>query len=289
MALYVSAQNQKLLWDVLHKNPLISQVFPNPSQQRQKEEWFKSVIQLFYEQNKYRNIKVRELNDVNRETLIYMTTKLREYLAPRVQTNTPIIATPNTNISTPPIVPDNRQDFFNQQFSARQKEYEQMNEKKVPESIEFADKLDDEPISNMEDLIKQHMRMRENELKQYAPPPPLPTTGSGVEPIKIDNKTNIVLEAVDIAEAKPKKTVRWINAGQNISEAEKNISETEKNISETEKIGDERDNKQLEINTKNNETESLRTFMLEMSSKIEIIMTEIENIKTHINAKAETT
>jgi len=270
MALYVSAQNQKLLWDVLHKNPLISQVFPNPSQQRQKEEWFKSVIQLFYEQNKYRNIKVRELNDVNRETLIYMTTKLREYLAPRAQTNTPIATPTNTNISTPPIVPDNRQDFFNQQFSARQKEYEQMNEKKIPETIEFSDKLEDEPISNMEDLIKQHMRMREDELKQYAPPPPLPSTGSGIEPIKIDNKTNIVLEAVDIAEAKPKKTVRWT------SEAEQRDEQTA-------------NQKQIETNMANNEIETFKAFMLEMSSKIEIIMMEIENIKTHINAKAETT
>jgi hypothetical protein len=284
MALYVSAQNQKLLWDVLHKNQLIGQVFPNPSQQRQKEEWFKSVIQLFYEQNKYRNIKVRDLNDLNRETLIYMTTKLREYLAPQVQTNTNPQQKANISISTPPIVPDNRQDFFNQQFSARQREYEQMNEKKVPESIEFADKLDDEPISNMDELIRNHMQMRENELKQYAPPPPLPstgpTTGPSVESIKIDNKSNVILEAVDIEEAKAKKKVRWTN------EANHNQSISE---STHEELDDKRHQKQIETNNSNDEIETFKAFMIEMSSKIEIIMMEIENIKTNINAKAETT
>ena len=296
MALYVSAQNQKLLWEVLHKNELVHRVFVGPSTQRQKEDWFKSVVQLFYEQNKYRNITKRDLNEVNRETLIYMTNKLREHLTPKTAPLTNV-----NNISTPPIVPDNREDFFNQQFTARQKEYEQMNEKKVPETVDFGDKLEDQPISNMEDLIKQHMQMRENELKQYSPLPP------GVSQLKIDSKTNITLDAVVIDEGvKPKKTVRWPKediSGPSVAGPMQDINGPSVAVpSETGPMQDISGPMQ-DINgpsetlssqdiSRPSDIEVIRKTMIEMSSRMEIMMLEIENLKRHINVnnvKAETT
>jgi hypothetical protein len=282
MALYVSAQNQKLLWEVLHKNELVNRVFFGPSNQRQKEDWFKSVVQLFYEQNKYRNITKRDLNEVNRETLIYMTNKLREHLTPKTA---PL--TNANNISTPPIVPDNREDFFNQQFTARQKEYEQMNEKKVPENVDFGDKLDDQPISNMEDLIKQHMQMRENELKQYSPLPP--SVPQSVQQLKIDSKTNITLDAVVIDEVvKPKKTVRW--PSEDISGPSEEMSRP----SETGQMDGPSETGQVDgLSVAGpSDIEVIRKTMIEMSSRMEIMMLEIENLKKHINvnnAMAETT
>jgi hypothetical protein len=300
MALYVSAQNQKLLWEVLHKNELVNRVFYSPSNQRQKEDWFKSVVQLFYEQNKYRNITKRDLNEVNRETLIYMTNKLREHLTPKTA---PL--TNANNISTPPIVPDNREDFFNQQFTARQKEYEQMNEKKVPENVDFGDKLDDQPISNMEDLIKQHMQMRENELKQYSPLPP--SVPQSVQQLKIDSKTNITLDAVVIDEGvKPKKTVRWPSEAV---PSEAVPSEAVPRDGPSEVMSRPRDGPSEEMSRPRDgpsetwssqdisvagpsDIELIRKTMIEMSSRMEIMMLEIENLKKHINvnnAMAETT
>jgi nitrate reductase cytochrome c-type subunit len=273
MALYVSAQNQKLLWEVLHKNELVHRVFSGQSNQRQKEEWFKSVVQLFYEQNKYRNITKHDLNEVNRETLIYMTNKMREHLTPK---QAPLTNT--NNISTPPIIPDNREDFFNKQFTARQKEYEQMNEKKVPETIDFGDKLEDQPISNMEDLIKQHMQMRENELKQYSPLPP--SVPQSVSQLKIDSKTNITLDAVVIDESvKPKKEVRWQSDNGQSEYMSRQSDNGQSDNGQSEYMSGQSDNGQSEYITSQKEIELIRKTIIEMSSKMEIMMLEIENLK----------
>jgi len=86
-----------------------------------------------------------------------------------------------------------KSDLLNKNFAIRQKEYEDMNEKKVPDTIDFRDKIDDEPISNMDEVLRTHLQMRENELKQYAPLPVVP-----------ENK-NIS----DIQDSKLKKSVSW--------------------------------------------------------------------------------
>jgi len=57
------------------------------------------------------------------------------------------------------------------QFQVRQQEYTQMLDKPTPDSVNFREKVDDQAISNMEELIEQHRRQREKELAEFAPPP----------------------------------------------------------------------------------------------------------------------
>ena len=75
------------------------------------------------------------------------------------------------NIPTPPMVPDNRSEIFNRQFQERQREYENMLEKKAPEEVNFSEKIEDGVISNMDELIKRQILEREAEYKLYSPPP----------------------------------------------------------------------------------------------------------------------
>jgi hypothetical protein len=83
-------------------------------------------------------------------------------------------------ITTPPIVPDNRAEMFNRQFLDRQKEYENMLEKKAPADVNFREQIEDGVISNMDELIKKQLQDRETEFKLYSPPAIVPSpTGIG--------------------------------------------------------------------------------------------------------------
>lgn len=268
MSLFVNPQNQKLLWDMMHKNGLISRVFLNSSPQ-QKEEWFKTVIQLFYDRHMgkhgNRNITIRELSDMNRDTLIYMNQKLREYLMPTSNpgptsgSNPGSIPGPTITTSNPGSIPGPipKQNSYYEQFDQRQKEYERMNEKTAPEVANFSEKIEDQPISNMDELIRNHMKARDDELKQYSPAPPymqphsMPRAPNEAIPLVIDKNTNITIEIESLQEVpeKSKKSVSW-----------------QTNNSETGLLEQSR-------------LDKLESIVLELSSKIETIISELHAIK----------
>uniref|UniRef100_A0A6C0JJB4 Uncharacterized protein n=1 Tax=viral metagenome TaxID=1070528 RepID=A0A6C0JJB4_9ZZZZ len=276
MSLFVNPQNQKLLWDVINKGDLIGRVFLNSSSQ-QKEEWFRTVIQLFYDKHMTksgnRNITIHELQDINRQTLTYMNQKLREYLMPNQNVGT------NVSSTMP-----SKQESYNEKFQHRQKEYEQMNEKKAPEVLNFNEKVEDQPISNMEDLIQSHIKMREAELKQYSPSltlvPPHSVPGSQrqstlvenvtssyqkneVVPLVIDKKTNITIEIETVEDKEPekgKKAVSWQIDSLNSEQI--NIDE----------IVDTRKESRLE---------KLESLVLELANKVETIISEFQLMKSN--------
>ena len=192
MALYVTQENQTLLWTIIHKNPLAQQFFLKIAPSK-KDFWFKSIIQLFYNQNQTRTLNIEELKQINRDTLSYMLNNIREQDPNYSTTSNENNGSPtNTLQSTKPsysrqdsilrppepiaTVNENKQTLMNQQFSTRQKDYETMFDKKVPEKVNFSDNIDDQPISNMDELIRKHMKQREEELKIYAPQNVTPTT-----------------------------------------------------------------------------------------------------------------
>jgi hypothetical protein len=269
MSLFVNPQNQKLLWDMIHKNELINRVFLNSSSQ-QKEEWFRTVIKLFYDQHMTksgnRNITIDELQEMNRQTLTYMNQKLREYSSPEPIHNYP------TNIDAGPTVISmpSKQESYNEQFQQRQREYEQMNEKKAPEVLNFNEKVEDQPISNMEDLLQSHMKMREAELKQYSPSVPLqrpvtiqPNQINEVVPLVIDEKSNITIEIETVEDQEPeksKKTVSWQIEGSDSDQI--NIDG----------IFDTREESRLE---------KLESLVLKLANKVETMILEIQVMKSN--------
>ena len=60
-----------------------------------------------------------------------------------------------------------KMDVFNQAYGERQREFDRFLAKPLPPTdVNFKEKLDDEPISNMEELIEKHKRERELEMSQ---------------------------------------------------------------------------------------------------------------------------
>lgn len=135
MTLFISKENQNLLYDMIHKTPEINTAF---SSIEQKNEWFRNIIQNQY-QSLPPNLTRELLLATNRQVLAYMVSSLRERGKSANQPNvqyTPIYDNPK------------------------------------PKAIDFSEKIEDEVITNMAELIEQQKRMRERELQEYTPPPP---------------------------------------------------------------------------------------------------------------------
>ena len=198
MALYVNPENQKLLWNIINKHPKIIEYFSNRPSENQSY-WFQSCIGYMYENIKYDNLTIDKLQHCNKETLKYMLSTIKEPTINNELRNDVQYSRTNVeqNLS--------KSDLLNKNFAIRQKEYEDMNEKKVPDTIDFRDKIDDEPISNMDEVLRTHLQMRENELKQYAPLPVVPEN----ENSKIITDKNIINDNSIDQDSKLKKSVSW--------------------------------------------------------------------------------
>lgn len=193
MSLYILPENQKLIWDsmcVLPQFQRFSSEFPG-----KQEEWFRDIIQKFYESNKFKLLSVHELQQLNRDTVGYMMSELKELSFPSVVqpsantysfdtmaqnegytsfnaqgNSTPFSMkfpeTPSKTV-TRDFIAEKKQEELNRVFSERQKEYDVMNVKKPAHEVDFRMNNEEPPIENMDELIRHHMELRENSLKEY--------------------------------------------------------------------------------------------------------------------------
>jgi hypothetical protein len=201
MSLYVHPENQKILWNSIHKTPQFQQLPTHV-----KEQFFKSVIQIFYEKYKHVNLNSESLRQLNKDTILIMIHKLKEMNGssstgpPHTETHQhPYAASPSpllNNYMTPSFSTVNpnvmvskdsekgeRRDVYSRMFQDRQKEYQLMNAKPTIPEVNFKENVEDEPISgdSMSKLIERHLKEREIEVGMaYYPsnivPPPTPTT-----------------------------------------------------------------------------------------------------------------
>ena len=231
MSLYVVSANQELLWNVISKNSYIQTFFSqyNPDK---KIEWFKTIISNIYDKYRNQRITVNELNAINKETISYMIQNVREQTNSTSNPTSPINDTPAVNsysINTPPIVTNNRQDVYANQFEQRQQEYARMNKRNVPDDVDFTEKNDDSVIENMDTLLQQQLKQREYDMNHIPPPVNMvsQTNQSNTQPtppltegewfskaerpklhIDTDSTINISIQEIDQHKS-DKKSVSW--------------------------------------------------------------------------------
>jgi hypothetical protein len=160
MSLLVHPENQQLIWDITNNNPFVVQFFQTNTHIK-KEQWFRAIMEHFYNTYKGRQIDKTELNQLNKEVLAYMIQSLQN-MAPRPKPEPePEPARPTyTNIPTPPIPENNREELYRQQFMQKQQEYKSLLDKSKPAALDFREKEKDVAISNMEELIQKQMQER---------------------------------------------------------------------------------------------------------------------------------
>jgi len=176
MALFIASENQQLLYEMIHKTPNFYLVFPEGSPVDEKNAWFKGIIQQFYQQIKG-HISREQLKLLNRNVLGHMVGLLQERL------NTP-----------KPMFTQLKREYA-PEYESHELQYRSLFEVPKPKAIDFSEKLEDEAITNMSELIENHKKMREQELKQYAPLP--------IAYEKTDNITVKIMQEVPKEELQP--------------------------------------------------------------------------------------
>ncbi len=161
MVYFISQENQNLLWNVIHNNSSI-RIFLKDMNPSDKNEWFRSIIAKFYSKYGANELSFYELKTINKEVIVYII----QYI---YQQNSEIQNQQSSNnfqqIQTPPYEKDNREEQYINQFEMRQKEYNQMLEKKGPDEINFSENMqEDEPIQDMKALMQKHIKERDMDI-----------------------------------------------------------------------------------------------------------------------------
>ena len=187
MSAFVHPENQKIIWNIVNSNQYVNAYF-NANKNVSKETWFRGIIEKFYSQHQDKNLSMPELNQLNKDALSFMIQSIHN-TAPVFQNNpttnqnsydmNPI---QKTEILTPPLVENTREQQSISAFNDRQQEYQNMMKKTVPQEIDFKEGDKDEAIQNMDDLIKQHMKEREEQLQMV--PPVVQMPNNNVETIQ---------------------------------------------------------------------------------------------------------
>lgn len=209
MSLFIHSENQTLLWNIISNMDITNAVFVQGSPQ--KSIWFKNIIEEFYIKIYGKQLTVVELRELNRQVITYMTNNLREI---QKKVSRQLVLTeppkPKQNVFYEPKTEYSRNsaggnsEIYNDIFSKRQKDYEAMIVKPVPPKVEFSENLKDEPISNMEELLKAQQKQREYDMQSQITPP-LNTA----HPKVMISKEDISLPIDDIIENDLKKKVTW--------------------------------------------------------------------------------
>jgi hypothetical protein len=228
MSLYVHPDNQQLLWNLISSNQLLSNLFVNHSPY-QKEQFFRNVIETFYEQHKNKEIDKMQLQQLNRDTLSHIIFKLSNTTVPdqqrldsqrldqqrldsqrldqqrldqqRLDSQRLDQQRPESINATSAMSIGDRSDVFARQLNERQRDFDAMLAKKTPPEVDFREKPIDYTTSNMDQLIKQHQTDREKDFNysslpvaQLSPPKLIITN---------DSPSNIKFEAELV------KSVSW--------------------------------------------------------------------------------
>jgi hypothetical protein len=189
---YIHPDNQTLLWNTIQKAPNFEKLGIN------KTQWFKSIIKEFYDHEGKTIRNQIDLQNINKSTIAYMVHALKQMSTSLPSTSGSAermsSALPSTSGSA------ERMTQYNDEFNNRQKEYEMMNAKPLPPQMDQVnEKIADEAITNMDELIRQQLAQREQELKMFGQSP------QQIQPsaVKLDN--------VPIEPTVEKKSVSWKN------------------------------------------------------------------------------
>jgi hypothetical protein len=185
MSLYIHPENQTLLWNTLQKNPKFQNLTIN------KGEWFSSIIRTFYEKIQYLPpLTTQDLMQINRQTISYMMEEINALLVDR-----PKFAESKKVVSD---------------FTTRQQEYESTLKPKLPPIADFSEKISDDVIQNMDELLQHQIRQRDYDVeqaKERLPPPPPTTTPAPPE----SNSMTVFKDTVDARMTKIEDTLEKLH------------------------------------------------------------------------------
>lgn len=169
MSIFVKRENLQIIWDVISMNNMFNETLITDSD---KSVWFNSMIDIVKKKINS-DLKVSDLNNVNRQTIKIMIANLKErYLKIR----TDIASRPKqimigSELDTP--------------YLRRQKEYDAMKSAYIPPPLDFRS-IEDSPITNLSELVAKHQSERKETLDSISN-----EQTRSIEPTKSHNDTKI--------------------------------------------------------------------------------------------------
>lgn len=167
MSLFISNENQEILWKVINNNSYISEMeIPF------KIEWFKQTVGLFFDEYKDKKINKEELKKINKDFieriakdvkyLIELEEKERENIKEmeiklekeNEKRNEFVLETISERL-TP------QSEEINNKYNERQDSYNKLLEKDVPNEINFSEDINDDKIKDMAELLEKERKQRE--------------------------------------------------------------------------------------------------------------------------------
>lgn len=170
MSSYITASNQEMLWRTIQKNALFSQTLT----QEQQPIWFREIIGNFYSENVNKNLSNSELLELNKSTLRFMIHNLKGRVTREPTLNEPI----NDRLEPQSV-------SYQSNYDTLQNNYNDMHKRIIPEEPDFKERMDDDKIQNMDELIQQQLRERKLDI----PKPPIELMSKSVNPIIESNET----------------------------------------------------------------------------------------------------
>ena len=167
MSLFISNENQELLWKVINNNPYI-----NEMDLSFKIEWFKQTIGIFFDYYREKKIKKEELKAINKEFVERIAKdvkyiieieeekeKKRKELEMIVEKekekqNQFVLESVSERLAP-------QSDEINNKYNERQENYNKLLNKDVPNEINFSEDINDDKISDMEELLEKERKQRE--------------------------------------------------------------------------------------------------------------------------------
>ena len=199
--MFLHKENQQLLWETLQKTPYLVEFTQKFTGHR--EEWYRGILEQFFTQWISQNGKVptnaRELLEINKLALQFMVADLKRLLGFNQTSVNP--RTPAIDVLSPYNVAEERkrkEDTWSANFNQYQSEYNRMLEKPVLPMRELPSETGDEKIKNMEELLREHAKMRDMDLTIYTPAPTVPTKRE--EPVKSVIKLKILDEIENVSD-----------------------------------------------------------------------------------------
>jgi hypothetical protein len=131
-----------------------------------KTTFFRSVIELFH--RTHGNITdLQELKKINRETIQYLLNELYPPPVPPPPKNTPFREEPHYR--TKEEEQEKKREIYNLAFEEKQRQYQLLQLKPAIPEVNFLEKLDDEPLTNIDELVEKQRKEREQEYSMHFP------------------------------------------------------------------------------------------------------------------------
>jgi hypothetical protein len=159
---FLNQDNITTLWEVISDEEIFK-FLPKASQSKTSQV-FLNNIKGFFETER---TKTTKLVDMNKKYIILMLNHIKQTFVPQMPNKIKISAdSPVKELITYEEIQTDRQSQFEKDLTYRQEEFTRAMKPAAPQVPDFADKLEDQPIAEMDKLLKQMTANRNYEVEQ---------------------------------------------------------------------------------------------------------------------------